>query len=66
MRIINRPGFILIVLLISAMILLTAYLLWKLPEAQDLLRQKREASPSASASDSASASASASQSRRQK
>jgi len=47
MRIINRPGFILIVLLISAMILLTAYLLWKLPEAQDLLRQKREATPAA-------------------
>jgi hypothetical protein len=57
MRIINRPGFILIVLLISAMILLTAYLLWKLPEAQNLLRQKREATPSAY---------SASQSRRQK
>ena len=64
MRIINRPGFILIVLLISAMILLTAYLLWNLPEAQNLLRQKREASPSPSPSPSPSASAS--QSRRQK
>lgn len=47
MRILNRPGFILIVLLVSAMLLLTAYLWWKLPLAQDLARQKRDTVPSA-------------------
>lgn len=45
MRILNRPGFILIVLLVSAMLLLTAYLWWKLPVAQDLARQKRDTPP---------------------
>ena len=46
MRILNRPGFILIVLLVSAMILLTAYLWWKLLLAQDLARQTRDTVPS--------------------
>jgi hypothetical protein len=45
MRLVNRPGFLLIALLLGTLILLTAYLLWKLPVAEQLTREKRASAP---------------------
>ena len=45
MRIANRPTFYIILLLIAAMLVLTAYLTWKLPEAEELSRAKKNAAP---------------------
>ncbi len=45
MRIANRPSFYLILLLLSALVAVTAYVAWKLPEAEELSRQKKNATP---------------------
>lgn len=45
MRIANRPTFYVILLLIIVMAALTVYLMWKLPEAEELSRAKKNAVP---------------------
>ncbi|MBE7493406.1 MAG: hypothetical protein HS117_00515 [Verrucomicrobiaceae bacterium] len=45
MRLTSRPSFYVIFLLLAAMLVLTAWLLWKLPEAEELSREKKNASP---------------------
>jgi hypothetical protein len=44
MRIANRPLFYVILLLLAAMALLTAYLVWKVPEAEELRRAQKKPS----------------------
>lgn len=46
MRIANRPSFYVILLLLTALVVVTAYVAWKLPEAEELSRQKKNAAPS--------------------
>ncbi|MBL9132331.1 MAG: hypothetical protein JNG86_14095 [Verrucomicrobiaceae bacterium] len=45
MRLANRPSFYVIFLLLAALVVLTAYLLWKLPEAEELSRAKKNVMP---------------------
>ena len=45
MRFANRPLFYLILLLTAAAVTLTAYVVWKLPEAEELSRAKKKAVP---------------------
>jgi hypothetical protein len=47
MRFANRPLFYLILLLTAAAVVLTAYVVWKLPEAEELSRAKKKSSPPA-------------------
>ena len=48
MRIVQRPGFYLICLLMLAMLVLTLYLAWKLPMAEELARMRSTEAPGAS------------------
>lgn len=45
MRFANRPMFYLILLLALAAMVLTGYVMWKLPEAEELSRAKKKAVP---------------------
>jgi len=45
MRFANRPMFYLILLLVLSAMVLTAYVAWKLPEAEELSRTKKKAAP---------------------
>lgn len=47
MRFANRPLFYLILLLTVAAVVLTAYVVWKLPEAEELSRAKKKSAPPA-------------------
>ncbi|MFO1438615.1 MAG: hypothetical protein U1F81_09840 [Verrucomicrobiaceae bacterium] len=47
MRFANRPLFYLILLLTVAAVVLTAYVVWKLPEAEELSRVKKKSAPPA-------------------
>ena len=47
MRFANRPLFYLILLLTAAAVVLTAYVVWKLPEAEELSRAKKKSAPPA-------------------
>ena len=45
MRFGNRPMFYLILLLALAAMVLTGYVMWKLPEAEELSRAKKKSAP---------------------
>lgn len=45
MRFANRPMFYLILLLALAAMVLTGYVMWKLPEAEELSRAKKKSAP---------------------
>lgn len=45
MRFANRPMFYFILLLALAAMVLTGYVMWKLPEAEELSRAKKKAAP---------------------
>ena len=45
MRFATRPMFYLILLLALAAMVLTGYVMWKLPEAEELSRAKKKAAP---------------------
>jgi hypothetical protein len=47
MRFANRPMFYLILLLVLTAVVLTAYVIWRLPEAEQLSRAKKKSIPSA-------------------
>lgn len=47
MRFANRPLFYLILLLTAAAVTLTAYVVWKLPEAEELSRAKKKSASAA-------------------
>jgi hypothetical protein len=53
MRFANRPFFYLILVLILSALVLTAYVVWRLPEAEALSRAKKGASPAQEAVKSA-------------
>jgi len=47
MRLASRPLFHLILLLVLTAMMLSAYVLWKLPQAERLIREKKKAAPAA-------------------
>jgi len=47
MRFANRPMFYLILLLALTAVVLTTYVMWKLPEAEQLSRSKKKSAPPA-------------------
>lgn len=46
MRFATRPMFYLILLLVFSAVVLTAYVIWRLPEAEQLIRAKKKSPPS--------------------